>query len=167
MLVKLKSKHYKNSIWYEPENEQLVEGEKIYNSCHGYCYYHKNDFEIIDTKPDYSFEDFYKVEALEDDLDFSFMFNKTYELGTHFMDNRFLSEADPSLQLTALLEEVQDYSNYTPEGVYFSDEMDKIYGDQVYKPLILSDENGDRIYVHINYNKWLKWAEVKSLQKSE
>lgn len=45
----------------------------------------------------------------------------------------------------------------------FAEEKSKFYGDNdCYRPLVLENNNGERIWIHIPYTKWVSWT---SLQK--
>ena len=168
MLVKIRHGERFEPVWYRPEENKLEVGCKIYNSLGGWCIHTKSDI-IEEIREDLDYDDFVKVESPEYDDDFSFMEERINPAtaGEHYLDNRFLSEGDPSQQLKYLLEDQLD-NEYTPIGICMDSDLDKNYGGgALYKPLVLADKNNDRIYVHINYNKWKEWADARSLQKNK
>lgn len=71
-------------------------------------------------------------------------------LGTRELYNRFLYSPTPDSQLDSLL---KDFEGYKPIGVCLSDDYCKGYGTKYY-PVILENDNGERLWIHIPYETW-------------
>ena len=172
MLVKIRHGEKFEPIWYRPEENKLEVGCKIYNSLGGWCIHTKSDI-VLEIREDLDYEDFFEVESKEYELqyedDFSFMYEliNPMTIGRHYFDNTFISAGNPSQQLRRLVEDQLD-NEYMPIGVCMTEEMDHNEGGVHYKPIVLSSYKDDeRIYVHVNYDEWKKWADARTLQKSE
>ena len=171
MLVRLRHGEKGFPIWYRPEENKLEIGCKIYNCNGGWCIYTKSDI-VMEVREDLDYEDFTKVESVEYELqyedDFSFIYERIdpMNVGDHYLDNAFISAGNPSEQLERLLYTL-DYK-YIPIGICMDDIVNKSYGGDEYKALVLSERcTDDRIYVHVNYKSWKEWADARTLQKSE
>lgn len=163
MLVKIKHPNFHEAVWYEPEDGKLVPGCKIYNYRGGWCCYCASD-EVLEVREDLDAEDLYTMTGRDSDGDFSFLSERIdlQNIGEAFKDNSFLMEDNPSEQLRSLLEDTLD-GEYTPIGVCLSSEVEKDYCD-IYRPIVLENNKGERINIHIPYDRWVAWS---SLQKRD
>lgn len=165
MIVRIKHTNYKHAIWYRPENNKLIPGCKIYNYRGGWCCYCPSD-EIVEVREDLDYEDLFAMEGRDSEGDFSFLQERIdiLNIGEAFKDNSYLQENNPSDELKYLLEYTLD-NEYTPIGICFAEETSKLYGDNnEYRPLVLENNKGERIWIHIPYTQWVTWS---SLQKKE
>ena len=162
MIVKIKHANYKHAIWYRPEDNKLTPGCKIYNYRGGWCCYCRSD-EVIEVREDLEYEDLFAMEGRDSEGNFSFLQERidVLNVGEAFKDNSYLIEDNPSAELKYLLENTLD-NEYSPIGICFAEELSRDYGDYVWRPLVLENNKGERIWIHIPYTKWLNWT---SLQK--
>lgn len=81
-------------------------------------------------------------------------------IGTHEKDNRFLMAPTLMLELDWLAD---DYEGYTPIGVCLDESVKYDYegsGSNLYYPMIMENNNGDRIWIHIPYEGWKELLEI-------
>lgn len=78
-------------------------------------------------------------------------------IGHREMNNRFLMRDTPIQQLDMLL---YDYEDYIPVGVCIDEDYLKEYGDKYY-PVVLENNDGDRIWIHCPYSSWKKSKELE------
>jgi hypothetical protein len=165
MIVRIKHKGHTTPIWYCPEDDKLTPGCKIYNFMGGWCCYCTSD-EILETHEELGFEDLFRFEGRDSKSDFSFLEERIdlLNIGEAFKDNSYLQENTPSEELEHLLEDTLA-NEYTPIGICFAEEVSNNYGDNNdYRPLVLENNKGERIWIHIPYTQWVNWS---SLQKKK
>lgn len=138
------------------ENNKIKDGAEIYNRWGGYCNFSSKTMEVVE------FTDFTEIEDTPETTtmpyDFSFMFNEVDDIGSHYYDNSFIFEDCSWRQLDKLLKDLDN--DYIPIGVNTKDCYCK-YSRQC-RPVILEHKtNGDRLFVHVEYNDWLRVAKFQ------
>ena len=130
---------------------------------HWYGYTFDDLISAKKVREDLDYEDLFAMEGRDSEGNFSFLQERidVLNIGEAFKDNSYLIEDNPSDELKYLLENTLD-NEYSPIGICFAEELSRDYGDYVWRPLVLENNKGERIWIHIPYTKWLNWT---SLQK--
>lgn len=72
--------------------------------------------------------------------------------------NRFLI-GDTAEEQFRLLK--SDFPDYTPIGVCFDESVTKMIGTYAYRPMVMEDNSGNRIWIHIPYLDWFEYYKGK------
>lgn len=51
----------------------------------------------------------------------------------------------------------KDFPDYTPIGVCFDESVTKLIGTYAYRPMVMEDNDGNRIWIHIPYLDWFEY----------
>lgn len=138
------------------KDNKIENNAEIWNRWGGYCNFNNKTMEVVE------FTDFKEIEDAPETTttpyDFSFMFNEIDDIGSHYYDNSFILEDCSWMQLDKLLKDLDN--DYIPIGVNTKDCYRKYSRDC--RPVILEHKtNGDRLFVHVEYEDWLKMAKFQ------